>query len=44
MKLTKLQQEIIEHPARFKVIVAGRRAGKSYASIASLAKHARFPS
>lgn len=43
MKLTKLQQEIIEHPARFKVIVAGRRAGKSYASIASLAKHARFP-
>ena len=43
MKLTKLQQEIIEHPARFKVIVAGRRAGKSYASIASLAKHARYP-
>ena len=43
MKLTDLQKEIIEHPARFKVIVAGRRAGKSYASIASLAKMARFP-
>ena len=43
MQLTDLQKEIIEHPARFKVVVAGRRAGKSYASIASLAKHARYP-
>lgn len=43
MQLTDIQKEILEHPARFKVVVAGRRAGKSYASIASLAKHARFP-
>jgi len=43
MQLTELQKEIIDHPARFKVIVAGRRAGKSYASIASLAKYARYP-
>ena len=43
MQLTDLQKEIIEHPARFKVVVAGRRAGKSYASIASLAKFARYP-
>ena len=43
MKLTEKQSEIINHPARFKVVAAGRRFGKTFASIASLAKHARFP-
>lgn len=43
MQLTKPQQTILDSPARFKVVAAGRRMGKTYASIASLAKHARFP-
>lgn len=43
MKLTQPQQEIISSTARFKVVAAGRRFGKSFASIAALAKHARFP-
>ena len=43
MKLTNPQREILDSPARFKVVAAGRRFGKSYASIAALAKHARFP-
>ena len=43
MKLTIPQREILDSPARFKVVAAGRRFGKSYASIAALAKHARFP-
>lgn len=43
MKLTEIQKDILEHPARFKIVIAGRRGGKSYASIASLAQHARYP-
>jgi len=43
MKLTEKQTEILNDSARFKVVAAGRRFGKTYASIASLAKHARFP-
>lgn len=43
MKLTKIQQSILDDTSRFKIIIAGRRGGKSYASIASLAKHARYP-
>ena len=43
MKLTKPQQEILDDPSRFKVVVSGRRFGKTYASIAALAMHARFP-
>ena len=43
MKLTEPQKEILNHPARFKVVVSGRRFGKTYASIASLAKHASKP-
>ena len=43
MRLTDPQREILNSPARFKVVAAGRRFGKSYASIAALAKHARFP-
>ena len=43
MKLTEPQKEILNHPARFKVVVSGRRFGKTFASIASLAKHAAQP-
>ncbi len=43
MQLTDIQKQIINSDSRFKVVVAGRRGGKTYASIASLAKHARFP-
>ena len=43
MRLTNSQKEIINSQARFKVVAAGRRFGKSYASIAALAKHARYP-
>ena len=43
MKLTTPQREILDSPARFKIIAAGRRFGKSYASIAALAQNARFP-
>ncbi len=43
MQLTDIQKDILDNPSRFKVVVAGRRGGKSYASIAYLAKHARYP-
>ena len=43
MKLTGVQKKILGADARFKVVVAGRRGGKTYCSIASLAKHARIP-
>ena len=43
MKLTTPQTEILNNPSRFKVVVSGRRFGKTYASIAALAKHARYP-
>jgi hypothetical protein len=43
LKLTEPQKEILNNSARFKVVAAGRRFGKTYASIASLAKYARFP-
>ena len=43
MKLTTIQKDILNDPSRFKVVVAGRRGGKSYASIASLAQNARYP-
>jgi hypothetical protein len=43
LQLTTPQQTILDSPARFKVVAAGRRMGKTFASIASLAKHARFP-
>ena len=43
MKLTDIQKQILGADARFKVVVAGRRGGKTYCSIASLAKHARIP-
>ena len=43
MQLTDIQSEIIKSDSRFSIVIAGRRGGKSYASIAYLAKHARFP-
>ena len=43
MKLTKPQKEILNNPARFKVVASGRRFGKTFASIAALAQHARHP-
>jgi hypothetical protein len=43
MKLTTPQLEILNSDKRFIVCAAGRRFGKSFASIAYLAKHARFP-
>jgi phage terminase large subunit len=43
MKLTDIQKQILDADARFKVVIAGRRGGKTYCSIASLAKHARLP-
>lgn len=43
MKLTDIQKKIINSPKRFICVIAGRRGGKTFASIASLAKHARIP-
>jgi hypothetical protein len=43
MKLTEPQKDILNNPARFKVVASGRRFGKTYASIAALAKHSRYP-
>ncbi len=43
MQLTDIQSKIIKSESRFSIVIAGRRGGKSYASIAYLAKHARFP-
>jgi len=43
MKLTAIQKQILSADARFKVVIAGRRGGKTFCSIASLAKHAREP-
>lgn len=43
MKLTNPQQSISNDTSRFRVIVAGRRFGKTYLAINELAKFARFP-
>ena len=43
MKLSAPQQIISDHGARFRVISAGRRFGKSYLSINEMAKFARIP-
>tara|TARA_R100001440_G_scaffold4268_2_gene9806 strand:- start:1510 stop:2748 length:1239 start_codon:yes stop_codon:yes gene_type:complete len=43
MKLTKPQNTISLDPARFRVVVAGRRFGKTYLAINELAKFARYP-
>ena len=43
MKLTAAQQTIAHSDSRFKVVVAGRRFGKTYLSIRELCYHARLP-
>jgi hypothetical protein len=43
MPLSKAQQQIVECPIRFRVVVAGRRFGKTHLAIRELARHARFP-
>jgi len=43
MQLTKPQQTISNDTARFRVVVAGRRFGKTFLAINELAKFARFP-
>jgi hypothetical protein len=43
MKLKPAQQEISDSTARFRVVAAGRRFGKSYLAINEIAKYARFP-
>ena len=43
MPLTAAQQTIVEAPQRFKVVVAGRRFGKTHLSIRQLAWHAKEP-
>jgi hypothetical protein len=43
MPLSDVQQEVSNNPSRFKVVVAGRRWGKSWLSMHEMAKHARFP-
>ena len=43
MKLTPPQQIISDDPARFRVVVAGRRFGKTFLAINELAKFARYP-
>ena len=43
MNLTKLQQDIADDPHRFKVVVAGRRWGKTFLSVRQLCYYAREP-
>ena len=43
MKLSSPQQSVAEYNTRFKVVVAGRRFGKTYLSIRELCYHARLP-
>ena len=43
MPLSLAQQTIVDSPQRFKVVVAGRRFGKTHLSIRELCKNARDP-
>lgn len=43
MALSWAQQEIVDAPNRWKVIVAGRRFGKTHLAIRELCRHARHP-
>jgi hypothetical protein len=43
MALSHPQQLIVETPQRFKVVIAGRRFGKTHLAIRELCKHARDP-
>lgn len=43
MPLSARQQAIAESPARFRVVVAGRRTGKTFLAMRELARFARIP-
>jgi len=43
MKLTPWQSEVAKSQKRFKTVIAGRRAGKSFLAIRELCYHARLP-
>ena len=43
MPLTSQQKEVIENDSRFRVLVSGRRFGKTFLAINELARFARFP-
>lgn len=43
MPLSDVQKAVSDDSNRFKVVVAGRRWGKSWLSMHEMAKHARFP-
>ena len=43
MGLTKPQQTVIESQARFRVLISGRRFGKTFLAINELARFARYP-
>jgi len=43
MSLSKAQKTIAKSDARFRVVAAGRRFGKTYISTMEMAKHARYP-
>jgi len=43
MPLSEVQQTVSDDTNRFKVVVAGRRWGKSWLSMHEMAKYARFP-
>ena len=43
MPLTDPQKKIFKSDARFRVVVAGRRFGKTYLSMWEIAKFARYP-
>lgn len=43
MPLSEVQKEVSDDVNRFKVVVAGRRWGKSFLAMHEIAKHARFP-
>tara|TARA_R100000353_G_scaffold74439_2_gene56768 strand:- start:1170 stop:2384 length:1215 start_codon:yes stop_codon:yes gene_type:complete len=43
MPLTKPQAEVIKDSARFRILITGRRFGKTFLAIHELARFARFP-
>ena len=43
MGLTKPQKEVIDSKSRFRILVSGRRFGKTFLAINELARFARFP-
>ena len=43
MPLTNPQKTVSDSKSRFKVLVMGRRGGKTYLAMNELAKFARFP-